>query len=65
MSATYQVTVTPKMTTYSSGGVHGQYTVEIYAKDSKEAISKARRQRSDEEGRFGVGATFKASKIEE
>lgn len=67
----YQVKVTPAVVGYTSTGygggseTHGAYTVEVYAQNAKEAISKARRQRRDEEGRFAVSATFRATCVTE
>ena len=60
----YKVTVTPKVTVYASTYVGGQYTVDVYAKDSKAAVSKARQQRRDEDGRMAVPASYRASRIE-
>ena len=61
----YQVTITPKTTMYSGSYIGGEYSVDIYAKDSKEAVSKARKQRTDEEGRMAGSATFRAVRVED
>lgn len=65
----YRVKVTPSVIGYTSTGfgggseTHGAYFIEVYAANGKEAISKARKERRDEEGRFAVPATFKAERI--
>ncbi len=61
----YTVTVTPSMVTYAGGSytgsaTFGEYTVQVLAKSHAQALQKARRERRDEEGRFGVPASFKA-----
>jgi hypothetical protein len=57
---TYEVTVTPVQILYSGSWVGGEYTVEVYAKSASSAITKARQDRTAEEGRCGVKATYKA-----
>jgi hypothetical protein len=61
----YRVTITPKVIMYSGSYVGGEYSVDVYAKDSKDAVSKARRQRTDQEGRMAGTATFKATRVED
>ncbi|MFA6230992.1 MAG: hypothetical protein WC617_12600 [Rhodanobacter sp.] len=61
----YTVTVTPSVVTYAGGSytgsaTFGEYTVQVLAKSHAQALQKARRERRDEEGRFGVPASFKA-----
>lgn len=61
----YMVTVTPSVVTYAGGSytgssTFGEYTVQVLAKSHAQALQKARRERRDEEGRFGVPARFKA-----
>ncbi len=56
----YTVTVTPKFMTYAGTSQFGAYTVDYYAKDGADAISKARRQRFAEDGREAVPAKFSA-----
>lgn len=56
----YQVTVTPLIVTYAGSQVFGQYTVEVYATNATEAITKARQERRAQEGRLGVRASYQA-----
>lgn len=56
----FSVTVTPSMLTYAGTMVLGEYVVELNASTHKEAISKARLQRRDEDGTQAVPATFRA-----
>lgn len=58
---TYAVTVTPSIVTWAGLIRCGEYTVTVSAKTASEAVSKARRMRRDEEGRFAVSATYRAS----
>lgn len=56
----FVVTVTPTLVVHAGSWRGGSYEVVVYARTHAEAISSARRQRRDEEGRFGVPATFRA-----
>lgn len=56
----YVVTITPRKITYAGSQTFGEYTVEVVARSNSEAITKARRERNDNEGRYGVPATFRA-----
>ena len=56
----YEVTVTPKETTYCGSWVSGEYTVDAYAKSASAAITAARRERLDQEGRYAPKVTYKA-----
>jgi hypothetical protein len=60
----YAVTVTPKYVTCAGSCRFGQYTVEVHARTSAEAITEVRRARNLEEGRYGVPATYKAKRQE-
>lgn len=60
----YIVTVTPVMITFGSHGASGEYTVNVSAISSSLAITKARQAHNDEEGRFGVRATYRAKLID-
>lgn len=60
----YEVTVTPKQTTYAGSWVSGEYTVEVFAESASKAITKARQDRNAEEGRHGVKAAYKARVIQ-
>ena len=65
----YDVTVTPKIVTYSGGGwatggqTFGAYTVRVSAHTSSEAIKKVRQGRNEEEVRYGVKATYRAKRV--
>jgi hypothetical protein len=61
----YRVTVTPKIVTYAGSDTYGEYTVEVDAYDRADAIKSVRRERNDNEGRYGVPATYRASRITE
>lgn len=56
----YLVTVTPSIVTYSGTHASDEYTLSMWAYSRSEAISKAREQRRENEGRYAVKATFKA-----
>lgn len=56
----YEVTITPKTTSYAGSWCGDAYTVEIDAQTNSEAITKARQQRNEVEGRYGVRATYRA-----
>tara|TARA_R110000868_G_scaffold123045_2_gene326060 strand:+ start:2544 stop:2747 length:204 start_codon:yes stop_codon:yes gene_type:complete len=56
----YEVTITPKQITYCGSWTSGQYTVEVCAVDSAKAISQARRDRADEEGRLAPSVSYRA-----
>jgi hypothetical protein len=57
---TYQVTITPKETIYSGSWVSGEYSVEVYAKSASAAITAARQERLDQEGRYAPKVSYKA-----
>ena len=56
----YEVTISPKMTTYAGSATFGEYTVSVTAKTAAEAIKEARAARRESEGRYGVPATYRA-----
>lgn len=56
----YRVTVSPSITVYSGSHTSDEYTLSIWAQSRNEAISKAREQRRENEGRHAVKATFRA-----
>lgn len=56
----YHVTVTPKVLSYAGSYTFGAYTVVVEALSAAKAISKARKDRRDEEGRHVPAATFQA-----
>lgn len=56
----YEVTVTPSMVAYAGSSTFGEYKVAIAARDRVEAISKARAERRDADGRLAVPAKFSA-----
>jgi hypothetical protein len=57
---TYQVTITPKVTSYAGRYTDSKRIVNVEAKDRNEAISQVRKARMLEEGRHGVAATYTA-----
>ena len=57
---TYVVTITPRFVMYADSATFGEYTVEVDAKSNAEAISVARKERTENEGRFAVPATYRA-----
>jgi hypothetical protein len=57
---TYEVTITPKETIYSGSWVSREYTVEVYAKSASAAITAARQERLDQEGRYAPKVSYKA-----
>jgi hypothetical protein len=56
----YTVTVTPKIVTYSGVSTFAAYRLDVTAASRAEAIRRARRERSENEGREGVPASFTA-----
>ena len=56
----YNVTVTPKETTYCGSWVSGEYTEVVYAKSASAAITAARQERLNQEGRYAPKVTYKA-----
>lgn len=60
----YQVTVTPQMTIYCGAWCGEAYTVEVDAVSHSRAIAMVRQQRNEEEGRYGVRATYRAKVLE-
>jgi hypothetical protein len=56
----FNVTVTPKSMTWCGATALGEYVVVIDASTAANAITKARQDRRDQEGRFGVAATYSA-----
>jgi hypothetical protein len=59
----YEVTITPKITTYAGSSTFGEYTVTVTAKSHADALKQARADRRESEGRYGVPATFRAKLI--
>ena len=57
---TYEVTMTPKVTSYAGTWADRAATVRVTARDRAEAIGTVRRQRVREEGRHGVPCTYTA-----
>jgi hypothetical protein len=57
---TYEITVTPKETTYCGSWVSGEYTVEVNATSRSAAIKAAREDRLYQEGRYAPKVTYKA-----
>lgn len=60
----YVVTITPSVVTFAGSHTAGEYTVTKVAVSSNDAISQARDDRRNNEGRHGVPAKFRA-KLEE
>lgn len=58
--ASYLVTVSPKVVTYAGTHTYGVQSCIVVAKDRAAAIKQVRQERRNEEGRFGVPATFSA-----
>ena len=61
---TYEVTITPKETTYCGSWVSGEYTETVYAKSASAAITAARQERLNQEGRYAPKVTYKARLIQ-
>lgn len=59
----YEVTITPKITTYTGPSTFGEYTVTVTAKSHAEALKIARAERRESEGRYAVPANFRAKLI--
>jgi len=65
----YEVTVTPRVVAYSGGGygteaqTFGEYTERVDARTGAEAITRVRRARNEQEGRYGVKATYRAKRV--
>jgi len=57
---TYEVTITPKETIYSGSWVSKEYTVEVNATSRSAAITAARQERLDQEGRYAPKVAYKA-----
>jgi hypothetical protein len=60
----YEVTMTPKLTSYAGTFVDSARTFRVTARDRAEAISMIRRQRTNEEGRYGVPCSYTAKLAE-
>jgi len=56
----YIVTITPRRITYAGCATFGEYAVEVVARSNNDAITTARRERNESEGRYGVPATYRA-----
>jgi hypothetical protein len=65
MLKTYEVTMTPKMTSYAGTFRDDARTFRVTARDRNEAISMIRRQRTSEEGRYGVPCSYSAKLAKE
>lgn len=59
----YEVTITPKITSYADSSTFGEYVVEVTAKSHADALKQARADRRENEGRCGVPATYRAKLI--
>ena len=59
----YSVTVKPTMKVHSGTWSNGEYTVEVYARDSSHAIRKAREEYKDNGGK-GIPAVFRAKLVD-
>lgn len=57
----WNVTVTPKVTTYAGAQTFGEYTVCVYARTRADAIKEVRQARRENDGRFAVPATYRAT----
>jgi hypothetical protein len=56
----YVVTITPSVVTFAGSHTAGEYTVTKVAVSRNDAISQAREDRRNNEGRHGVSAKFRA-----
>ena len=56
----YEVTVTPKETTYCGSWVSGEYSVEVKATSRSAAIKAVREDRLYQEGRYAPKVAYKA-----
>ena len=56
----YEVTVSPKFKSYAGSWASGEYTIRVSAVDANSAISLARKQYRQENGRVEGGADFRA-----
>jgi hypothetical protein len=56
----WDVTVTPKLTTYAGTQTFGETTEQVYARSREEAIKKMRRARRDADGMYAVPASYRA-----
>ena len=57
----WNVTVTPKVTTYAGSQTFGESAVRVYARTRADAIKEVRQARRAEDGRFAVPATYRAT----
>ncbi len=60
----YQVTVTPRCVAYAGAWRADEYAVEVHARSHADAITAVRRQWNEQEGRYGVRASFRAKVID-
>ena len=60
----YQVTVTPRCVAYAGAWRADEYAVEDHARSHADAITAVRRQWNEQEGRYGVRASFRAKVID-
>lgn len=59
----YEVTVTPTVVSYAGHTILDAYLLTVYAATNAAAISAARKQRRESEGRYAVPASYSAKRV--
>lgn len=59
----YEVTVTPTVVSYAGLTLLDAYVVSVFAATNAAAISAARKQRRESEGRYAVPASYRAKRV--
>lgn len=57
----WDLTVTPKLTSYAGDQAFGECTERVYARSRDEAIKQVRRARRDADGRHAVPVSYRAT----